>query len=167
MANNNTKQSNINKKYLGVLALLLVFSFVAGISVYQHLQYDFRTLDGTKYKHRDFNNDVVLVNYFAEWCAPCLKEIPELNEFARKAPHNVRLFAISFDELGAEKMAELKTKYNIEFPLITDIKTAFPFDKPDFLPATFIIKQNGVLAGQLMGEQSAESLTEATSRLLE
>ena len=73
----------------------------------------------------------------------------------------VRLYVIP--NLTPEKLTEIKQKYNIEFPLIGKVKTPFNFEKPAYLPATFIIKPNGIVAGQLLGEQTVTSLNEAVN----
>jgi hypothetical protein len=49
----------------------------------------------------------------------------------------------------------------MDFPLINNITTPFPFERPQYLPATFIINPDGSLKGQLFGEQSAENLLSA------
>ena len=145
--------------------LLATCAFSCGLLTYRYITWDFKTLDEKKYKHSDLQGSVVVVNYFAEWCAPCLREIPELNEFYHQMPENVKLFAISFDEVSTEKLREIQLKYNIEFDLVADVATPFSFNKPQYLPATFIIKPNGELAGQLLGEQTVKSLNEAISSL--
>ncbi len=145
----------------GLIATLVAIAFVAGISLSTSLRYDFKTLSNDTYKLTDFKGDVVIVNYFAEWCAPCLREIPELNEFYHQKSDNVHIFAVSYDNLTEHKLQQIADKYQIEFPLITEVKQPFPFERPQFLPATFIIKPNGELAGQLLGEQTLTGLNEA------
>lgn len=145
-------------QYRWLYSLIAVVAIAAGSVFYQVKQSDFITLDGTKHKLADFSGQYVIVNYFAEWCAPCLKEIPELNKLEKIKPNNTALFAVSFDKVSAEKLQELKTKYNMQFPLIKEIYTPFPFDRPQFLPATFILNPDGSLKGKLFGEQSAENL---------
>jgi thiol-disulfide isomerase/thioredoxin len=148
-----------------IWSILAIFAFVGGLFFYHSTKYDFKTLDQTKYTHADLKGSVVIVNYFAEWCAPCLREIPELNEFYHQAPSNVKLFAVSFDALSPKKLAEIKTKYNIQFPLVSEMLSGFSFGKPQYLPATFIVKPSGEVAGQLLGEQTTASLNDAISAL--
>jgi hypothetical protein len=84
--------------------------------------------------------------------------VPELSELQRIKPDNVLLFAISYDDVTDDKLRELQIKYEMEFPLINTISEPFPFERPQFLPATYVLKPDGTVAGQLFGEQTAESL---------
>nr|WP_136252249.1 TlpA disulfide reductase family protein [Ningiella ruwaisensis] len=143
--------------------LFAVLAASLGYIVFQSQQYDFTTLDGRKHKHSDYHGQYLVVNYFAEWCAPCLKEVPELSRFNQIKPYNTQLFAISYDNLTDEKLKAIKEKYNMQFDLINKIDKPFPFDKPEFLPATYILNPDGSLKGQLFGEQTAENLLSVLS----
>lgn len=145
-----------------ICALLLVIS---AYYLNAAKQYDFKTLQGESYEHADFENGVLIVNYFAEWCAPCLREIPELNAFHQQAPKNVHLFAVSYDNLSTEKLNSLVQKYTIQFPIIQELKIPFKFDKPQYLPATFIVGKDGKVVKQLLGEQTVTTLNKAIAGL--
>ncbi|MGQ8363743.1 TlpA family protein disulfide reductase [Glaciecola sp. 1036] len=148
-------------------ALLFFVGIVAlstGFFIYSTQAYDFRTLDNKKYSFDDFTGDYVIVNYFAEWCAPCLKEVPELVLFQNQKQSDVHLFAVSYDTLSEQKLSSIKQKYNMAFPLVAEVKTAFPFEKPQYLPATFVIRPDGSVAGKLFGEQTAQSLIDSINQ---
>jgi thiol-disulfide isomerase/thioredoxin len=148
----------LNMQYKWLYVLIAAAAIIAGSAFYQLNQSDFTTLDGTKHKHSDYEGKYVIVNYFAEWCAPCLKEVPELSALNQKKPNNVALFAVSYDNLTDEKLTEIKQKYKMDFSLINQIHSPFPFDRPQYLPATYIINPDGTLKGQLFGEQTADNL---------
>jgi peroxiredoxin len=150
------------------IALYLVVSISAliiGISYQLSNRYDFSTLDGSTYQFKELEGKWVVINYFAEWCAPCLREIPELNEFKLSSDEaqNAVLFGVSYDAMQDHELSLLAEKYNIKFPLINNVETALPFETPQYLPATYLIRPDGTLAGQLLGEQSMQSLNEALS----
>ncbi|MEP4888724.1 MAG: TlpA disulfide reductase family protein [Aliiglaciecola sp.] len=143
--------------------LFISFGFaaaVAGFYLSMSLKSDFTTVDGESYQWQDFEGQYLVVNYFAEWCAPCLKEIPELNEFERFASTetDVALLAVNFDNLPDPELMALKQKYQIEFTVISGLPENAVFTKPKSLPTTFIIGPDGVLIKQLQGEQSNASL---------
>ncbi|MGM0524580.1 MAG: TlpA family protein disulfide reductase [Pseudomonadota bacterium] len=109
----------------------------------------------------------VVINYFAEWCAPCLRELPELNEFYHQDVANndeLQLIGVSFDPLTNEQIHQLAERHGIEYPLaLSKPAPAFPFERPKMLPATYIIKAGGEVKGPLMGEQTLDSLREAVA----
>ncbi|MDO6693714.1 TlpA disulfide reductase family protein [Aliiglaciecola sp. 3_MG-2023] len=133
---------------------------VAGFYLSLNLKSDFETVEGESYQWQDFNGQFLVVNYFAEWCAPCLKEIPELNQFERFADGetDVALLAVNFDNLPTPELLALKQKYQIDFRIISGLPENTVFSKPKSLPTTFIIGPDGALIKQLQGEQSDASL---------
>ena len=116
-----------------LLALLAVCAVVAGLSVNLLFKVDFVTLDGESKQWRDLHGQWVVVNYFAQWCAPCLREIPELNEFYREN-QQIAMFAVSFDTLNQQQLLALREQHNIEFPILAEI-SATPWQQmPKTLP---------------------------------
>lgn len=124
---------------------------------------DFYTDSSGAMRWQQLQGRYVVVNYFAEWCAPCLKELPELNAFYRQHAEQVSLFGISFDALDNQQLALLRARYQIEFPLIQlQPEPMLPFVRPKMLPATYIIDPAGTITGPLYGEQNLLSLQQAT-----
>lgn len=124
---------------------------------------DFQTDDRGGLAWQQLQGQYVVVNYFAEWCAPCLRELPELNEFHHLYGDKVTLLGVSFDGLNNEELAALKQKYNIEFTLIQNEPAPnLPFAMPNALPATYIVTPEGEVKGPLLGEQTLQSLASAT-----
>ncbi|MBN8431061.1 TlpA family protein disulfide reductase [Microbulbifer salipaludis] len=105
---------------------------------------------------------ILLVNYWAEWCAPCREEIPELNRFYQEHKADVLVLGINFDRLPVEQVRRQAERFGIEFPLLAGA----PADHwgqpvPQVLPSTLIIDANGQWQGTLVGPQTAETLAEA------
>lgn len=151
-----------------LIALVGVIAMSAGYIVYQQQQYDFETLQGDQYSWQAMQGQWLVVNYFAEWCAPCLKEVPELNAFNdwAKTQDDVKLFAISYDALSADKLLDVQRTYDMQFSLLLPEKTVHvPITKPQYLPATYVIKPDGTITPPLLGEQTAASLQAAVEQL--
>ncbi len=151
----------MKKVFLYVFVGMLSLSIGVAYQIYS--QTDFSTLEGKSYTFKELQGKWLVINYFAEWCAPCLREIPELNEFhhTMQEQGDVVLFGVSYDAIQDHELSLLAEKYDIQFPLINELDTAMPFDPPKYLPATYLIRPDGTLAGQLLGEQSQQSLLEA------
>jgi thiol-disulfide isomerase/thioredoxin len=145
--------------------LAALFALLVGLWSQQQLKVDFTTLDGQKHRWSNSQGNWKVVNYFAEWCAPCLREIPELNHFYQLHNNDIDMFAISFDPLKKEQLIALQQKYDIQFPVIDKLNT-LPWNKPpNSLPTTYIIDAGGIIQTQLKGEQSAEKLIQTINRL--
>ena len=157
------KENHSLKKF--IIILVALSALVLGMGVKHLFKRDFTTLDGQAYQWADKQGKWTAVNYFAEWCAPCLREIPELNHFYMQDNPSIRLFAVSFDKLSDDQLAELKQRYAIQFPLINDVNSLPWQQPPSSLPTTYILDPNGVLIKQIKGEVSGEKLEKQIERL--
>lgn len=109
----------------------------------------------------------VLINYWAQWCDTCIKEIPELNRFY-KSHHNtnVLLFGINYDDVSSEQQHMMARKYGIMYPL-AERQSAITQLLGDVtvLPVTYIFNPKGQLVETLYGGQTVASLGDAINRL--
>ena len=89
------------------------------------------------------NGNWIVINYWADWCAPCIKEIPELNEFASEND-DLLVYTFNFDQLDEEDLAPIAEKFNIQVPsLITHPRDIWGIQTPPAVPATFFINPKG------------------------
>lgn len=108
----------------------------------------------------DWRGEWLLVNYWAEWCAPCRREIPELN--ALNGDPAVQVVGVNFDGISAEALPDLVAKMGIQFPtLLNDPGPRFAQERPRILPITLVIDPEGALVSRLQGPQTVESLRAA------
>ena len=61
----------------------------------------------------DLKEKNTVINFWADWCPPCIKEIPEIVSFAKKYPE-VEVFAFNFDRLEAEDLRTQIKKFGIK-----------------------------------------------------
>tara|TARA_R110002167_G_scaffold21275_1_gene77508 strand:- start:433 stop:900 length:468 start_codon:yes stop_codon:yes gene_type:complete len=148
-----------------VIFLAASLALLLGLWTQQALKVDFATLDGQGNSWSNSQGKWKVVNYFAEWCAPCLREIPELNQFYQLHNDEIDIFAVSFDPLSNEQLSALQQKYDIQFPIIGRLNT-LPWERPpNSLPTTYILDADGKVQKQLKGEQSAEKLIQTINTL--
>ncbi|GGW95909.1 thioredoxin [Alteromonas halophila] len=139
---------------------------VVGVLTYQQTQPDFETLSGESYRWEEFKGQWLVVNYFAEWCAPCLREMPELNALAADMPENSRVFTLNYDLKGREALRKMASDYNIEVAMIVAEKnTPLPVPRPSYLPATYIVGPDGDIRKTMMGEVTEAGIRDALGKL--
>ncbi|MDX1757659.1 MAG: TlpA disulfide reductase family protein [Marinobacter sp.] len=141
------------RRPIAVVALLL-----AGCS-----QTELPTASGTPVVWEQLRGEWVLVNYWAEWCKPCLQEIPELNALDRAA--DVSVLGVNFDGVSVPALNDLRERMGIEFTLLTrDPGPDFGWQLPMALPATFVVTPEGDLLEARFGPQTEAQLRELMSR---
>jgi thiol-disulfide isomerase/thioredoxin len=148
-----------------VILLAALLALLVGVLTQQNLKVDFITLDGQEQRWSHSQGNWKVINYFAEWCAPCLREIPELNRFFEQHKDEIDMFAVSFDPLNKEQLIALQQRYDIQFSIIDKLNTLPWGGLPDSLPTTYILDADGKVRKRLKGEQSAEKLIQ-TIKLL-
>lgn len=118
---------------------------------------------GGEVRFSELSGRWLLINYWAEWCAPCREEIPELNELhEQRLAHGVEVFGVNYDDVRGEKLVELMKKMDIRFPVLAkDPRARWGYPQPAVLPTTVVIGPDGQLRQQLRGPQTLEALLEA------
>ena len=118
--------------------------------------------DGSSTKLSHWEGRWLIVNYWAEWCAPCRAEIPELNALHKeRASTGIVVLGVNYDGLVGDKLEEVTERMGIEFPvLVDDPRERWGYDLPAVLPSTVLIDPEGNLHRQLQGPQTAEALTD-------
>ncbi|BBG85661.1 TlpA family protein disulfide reductase [Aeromonas hydrophila] len=105
----------------------------------------------------DFAGKPLLVNYFAPWCAPCLREIPLLEALAREGQTAVVM--VNYDPATPAELAKLAGQYHIEVPLlIARQEASLPFPRPAGLPTSYLLDGEGKLQQTLVGELTPSRL---------
>ena len=142
--------------YKKLLAYVLISLFL-GCS-----QPDLLTSENKKVYLDDLRGKWLLINYWADWCPPCIKEIPELNKLNSQFGDQVSVFLFNFDRLEGDELRKQLLKIKAEIPsLISDPQLIYNYDVPDALPVTFVIDKEGKLSMTLKGPQTLEEIKEA------
>ncbi|GJL95509.1 MAG: thiol:disulfide interchange protein TlpA [Hyphococcus sp.] len=104
----------------------------------------------------DFRGRAVLVNFWATWCAPCLKELPSLDKLQEQLGSNkFEVVAIAADPRGPEVAQEFLDRLNIaHLKLYADPRLAFTsaIGGANVLPVSILYDAQGQEVGRLVGE---------------
>lgn len=124
---------------------------------------EIRFADGVTGNWEQLHGRWMLINYWAEWCAPCREEIPELNRLHKEgADGQLVVLGVNFDGLSGEALSDLVERMGIGFPvLLDDPRARWQQPMPGVLPSTLVIDRQGKLRTVLVGPQTFESLSRA------
>ena len=127
-------------------------------------------LDGGQTLLGDWRAEILVVNFWAPWCAPCRREIPALIEVQRQyAARGVRILGIAFD--NAEQVRRFAEEYGIDYPLFlagnrSAMYNAALNNPSGSLPYTALLDRDLQIVFQHNGELQAETLrTQLETRL--
>jgi thiol-disulfide isomerase/thioredoxin len=121
---------------------------------------DFEYADGAPGRYSDWRGHWVFINYWAEWCAPCRYEIPQLNAVSKDlAASGALVVGVNFDGVDGDALRALMQRMGIEFPVATqDPRSRFGYELPAVLPTTIVIDPKGDVVATLVGPQTGDSL---------
>ncbi len=129
-----------------LLATLLFF-----IPLAHAVQYSWYDGKGVAHSLREFSGKPVILHFWASWCGPCRKELPELAVW--RAQHlDVPFVAISLDQNVADARNYLNQQH-LPFPLLVGSMNDAMQLGIRGLPTTLIINKNGEITQRLLGSQ--------------
>lgn len=121
--------------------------------------YDFAlTLNGQPAHLSDLRGKVVVLNFWASWCPPCLAEIDSLNALQKRiAPQGGTILGISIDE-DADAYEKFLREHNVPFPTYRDpSKKIADTYGTSMWPETYIIGKDGRITRKIVGQQEWDS----------
>ena len=103
--------------------------------------------------------DVVVLNFWASWCAPCVEEAPELQAFAdRWSNRGVKMVGVVFSDEEA-KAAAFRARFGLTYPQLMDPGGRTAIDFGIFgIPETYVIDSNGIVMAKLIGAVDTATL---------
>ncbi|KZZ49838.1 hypothetical protein A3758_13360 [Oleiphilus sp. HI0118] len=120
----------------------------------------FKLYGGTEQPFEAIDSPYVLMNYWASWCKPCVKEIPELNALDKHP--SAAVYAFNFDRLEGEKLLAEANKFGLDLPmLLNEPAPLFGEDSPAALPATLVVNTQTGEQQWLMGAQTKRKILSA------
>jgi peroxiredoxin len=111
---------------------------------------------------------VVLLNFWATWCAPCQAEMPKFSAWQKEyGPRGFQVIGISMDDSKAP-VQKLVARLKLDYPIaMGDVKLGNLYGKVLGLPLTFLIDRHGVVRGEFQGGSDLKMMESMVRELLE
>jgi peroxiredoxin len=149
-----------------VTALLLAST----ISVAQSKAPDFTltTAGNTTMEMKNLLGKVVVVNFWATWCRPCIAEMPGFSEiYDRLHEKGLEIIGVSLDEGGWGKVKPFLAKNSVSYPIVVgndDLYLAYGGDNG--IPTTVFVDRKGNIVDRHVGAMSKEEFEAKVRKLL-
>jgi thiol-disulfide isomerase/thioredoxin len=126
------------------------------------LAFELTDTNGNIYTEKNTRGKYLVVNFWATWCTPCLKEIPALVKFYNENSGHVEILGLDFEPVDLPVIDDFTERFSINYPLVLFDKnneTEFTnFGEIVGMPTTLIYSPEGELLQTFMGEITIEDL---------
>jgi peroxiredoxin len=124
-------------------------------------------LQGGKLTLADYRGKVVLLDFWATWCAPCQEEIPHFIDMQQQlGPRGLQVLGISMDD-DVKPVRAFYGQHKLNYPVaLGDAKLAEKYGGTLGLPVTFVIDRQGRIAKKFVGATDTQVIQQAIEKLL-
>jgi thiol-disulfide isomerase/thioredoxin len=126
-----------------------------------------KTLEGGNFDPAPLQGKVVVLNFWATWCVPCIREIPNFNRFSREwSAKGVEVIGVSLDEEGATVVRPFLKEHPIQYRLAIGSEAAGERFQATPLPTTVVLDRNGKTLQRFQGFTRPEAIEAAVRHAL-
>lgn len=143
-----------------IMAVLIIGLLSLSIQAADTVDYQLRDMDGNLYRVSDYRGKWLIINFWATWCAPCIKEIPELERFYQQNKASAQVWGVTFEDTDKIKILEYINRLGVTYPILgygQDPLTGF--GTVTVLPTTFVIDTNGLFFHRFEGPITRQDIS--------
>ncbi|GAB1348010.1 hypothetical protein MASR1M107_02210 [Ignavibacteriales bacterium] len=151
------------------LVFIVAAFFSLGFGGYDKApDFELKSTDGKMVKLSDYKGKIVIIDFWATWCGPCRKGIPDLVELQEKYGKDLVIIGISLDDKRTMKDVEpFVAKYKINYPVVFgDEKVVAAFGNIEAIPTSFVIDKEGNIVDKHVGLIAKAKYEEEIENLL-
>lgn len=114
--------------------------------------FDLTSTDGKNIKLSDYRGKIVIIDFWATWCPPCRKGIPDLIELQKEFKNNLVVIGISLDQDTKSDVVPFMKKYGINYPVVYGTnQVIMDYGSINAIPTSFIINKEGKIVDKHIG----------------
>lgn len=123
------------------------------------VDFSLRQLGGGEVSLSDLRGGWVVINYWATWCAPCRKEMPELSALHDERD-DLTVLGLAFEDADDSAFEEFLLEFHASYPILrVDVyQPPEPFGAPKVLPTTIILDREGRAVKSFLGPVTREAI---------
>ena len=131
-------------------------------------EFSLKSVDGKTVKLSDYKGKVVIIDFWATWCPPCRKGIPDLISIQNEFKDKVVIIGISLDREKTIKDVPGFVKNNgINYPVVYgDDKVVIDYGGIQSIPTSFVVDKNGTVVDMHVGLVSKDTFVNKIKELL-
>jgi peroxiredoxin len=161
----------------GILVMLCAFVGVLYVSLHDNVvkagdkapDFSIRADNGRTVTTHDFGGKLMILNFWATWCQPCVQEVPSLDALQRQlGPKGLVVFGVSVDK-DEQAYKQFLQRFRVSYPTAIDPKQAIntKYGTSQF-PESYLIDTNGRVVEKIVGEAnwSSEQMIQHVQSLL-
>lgn len=153
-----------------ITAILLVAlsSLVLGQGEKLAPKLELKDVEGRALRLSDYKGKVVLLNFWATWCAPCRAEMPDLVKWQREyKSRGLQVIGVTYPPAELAEAREFIKSIEVNYPIaLGDEQTKAIFDKGETLPVTVVIDKKGMIREVIQGIIFPEEFEQKVKPLL-
>jgi thiol-disulfide isomerase/thioredoxin len=133
--------------------LVALSSFVLGQDKTPASQLVLKDIEGRTLRLSDYKGKVVLLNFWATWCAPCRAEMLDLVKWQREyRKHGLQVIGVTYPPEELAEVRKFTKSIKVNYPIaLGEKQTKALFDKGEILPITVVIDKMGVVRKIIQG----------------
>lgn len=119
-----------------------------------------KTIDDTTFDLSKQSGKWVIVNFWATWCSPCLKELPDISAFVTAHKDKVVGIGLDFEDADKADVVKFLQQHPLSYP-VAQVGMDDPpkdFEAPKGLPNTYVIAPDGHVAKAFLGPITTKDL---------
>ncbi len=142
-----------------LFSVLLICLFSLTLDASESGDYQLKDMDGNIHRVSDNRGKWLVINFWASWCPPCIKEMPEIERFYQENKTTAQVWGVTFEDSDKEKIQQFVAQLGVTYPILgygQDPLTGF--GDVNVLPTTFVIDPDGLFFHRFEGPITAQDI---------